>query len=309
MMKKIIYMFLILLLGNCQGQDKENAKIKITEKETSSYQINGIENGFNNFNVKYYFDIENKIPYKIYYLKNYGQYTIYYIPKVNVKKYYQNFEKETGIKPQYDELNSSYFYSISQQQKINTILKEKIKKPTDFTSFGKFIAKKYLTVENGSDYIINFPYTFNLYTNKDNLWKLKKTIQVKNYDEDVKYSNINYLTNEVTNQKDDVQNNNWNGKYYFELYNGDHKKNSFDINIKDLNNISLDYISDGNASEQYKNLTGKLINSNKIEIVFNPKYENMGVIYIENKNGDFFISGKVIYFINLSSDTFPIEKK
>jgi hypothetical protein len=103
--------------------------------------------------------------------------------------------------------------------------------------------------------------------------------------------------------------NKWKGKYYFEARNKDRLKTSFDISILDLNNIVVKYIQDDNTLEVYKNLKGEQISVDKIRIVFNEKYKELGEIYLEKSGNSYFISGQAIYFINPRNDNYQIEKR
>lgn len=100
----------------------------------------------------------------------------------------------------------------------------------------------------------------------------------------------------------------WKGRYYFEKTNKDELKTSFDITIEELNNITVTYIGDGNAPEIYKNCKAEEVSSDKIKIVFNKKYEEMGEIYLEKYKDSYNISGQVIYFINPGNDSYVIKK-
>ncbi len=131
---------------------------------------------------------------------------------------------------------------------------------------------------------------------------------------DVTESGANVL---ITSNSNDVYNvsskgffvsNKWIGRYFFETKNKDNLKTSFDISIQDLNNITIKYIGDGNSPEVYKNLVGEQLSSDKIRIVFNKKYEELGEINLE-KDGDVYsISGQAISFINPGNDNYPIKK-
>lgn len=97
-------------------------------------------------------------------------------------------------------------------------------------------------------------------------------------------------------------------EYYFESKNRDNLKTSFDIQIYDLNNIIIKFISDEEPVEIYSNLKSPLINPDKIKIIFNAKYEENGYINIEKKEANYYISGDIIYLVNPGSDNFPIQK-
>lgn len=100
----------------------------------------------------------------------------------------------------------------------------------------------------------------------------------------------------------------WKGKYYFESQNRDDMITSFEVHIKEINNISVKYISDGEKPELYKNIVGEIISPNKLKINFNTKYDEMGVILLEKDGNEFTISGEPIYFINPGSDNLTIKK-
>ncbi|MFD2907369.1 hypothetical protein ACFSX9_01335 [Flavobacterium ardleyense] len=148
-----------------------------------------------------------------------------------------------------------------------------------------------------------------------NLWTLSITEEEEgikvtswNYYKIDEKGKINLLKEDFIQKKILVTNSNWIGKYFFEKTNRDELKTSFEIFIKDLNLITLKYISDSDQTENYMNLVGDKVADNKIRIVFNKKYGNMGVIYIENYEGNYLISGTPISIINPGNDEFPIIK-
>ncbi len=51
-----------------------------------------------------------------------------------------------------------------------------------------------------------------------------------------------------------------------------------------------------------------MIDKNKIEIVFNKKYDEMGIIYLQNDKNDYIISGTPISTINPGNDEYPLKK-
>lgn len=109
-------------------------------------------------------------------------------------------------------------------------------------------------------------------------------------------------TEQINNDKD------WTGNYSFSAKNRDDLKTSFNINIIKLDNITVKYISDDGKPEIYKNLKSNFVQKNKIKINFNPKYEEMGIIYIEKVENEYYISGSPIYFINPGNDEMPLRK-
>ncbi|CAA7387186.1 hypothetical protein CHRY9393_01494 [Chryseobacterium fistulae] len=101
---------------------------------------------------------------------------------------------------------------------------------------------------------------------------------------------------------------NWNGKYHFEASNRDNAKTIYDINIKFLDDISID-INDDGSKESYSHLEAIQLNEEKIKIVFNSSLEDeMGIIYIEKLGEEYVISGNPIYFINPGNNEMPLQK-
>lgn len=104
------------------------------------------------------------------------------------------------------------------------------------------------------------------------------------------------------------KNSSWEGKYFFEKSNKDELKTSFEISITQLNDIKVVYVGDGEKPEIYKNLSGELIGDNKIKVVFNEKYAEMGIIYIQKSGNEYIISEDPIANINAGSEEFPLKK-
>lgn len=115
---------------------------------------------------------------------------------------------------------------------------------------------------------------------------------------------------DFANSSDKVidKNGSWEGKYFFEKSNRDELKTSFEISITHLNDIKVVYIGDGEKPETYKNLSGELIADDKIKVIFNKKYADMGIIYIQNSGSDYIISGEPIANINPGNEEFPLKK-
>ncbi|WP_147473937.1 hypothetical protein [Chryseobacterium nematophagum] len=115
-------------------------------------------------------------------------------------------------------------------------------------------------------------------------------------------------TNEKTSPKSLFITDSWNGKYHFEASNRDNAKTIYDINIKFLDDISID-INDDGSKENYSHLQAVKLNDEKIKIVFNSSLEDeMGVIYIERLDDGYVISGNPIYFINPGNNEMPLKK-
>lgn len=112
----------------------------------------------------------------------------------------------------------------------------------------------------------------------------------------------NPISGQINNKID------WVGTYSFSAKNRDDLKTSFDIKIIQLNNITVKYISDEGKPENYKNLKSYFVQKDKIRINFNPKYKDMGIIYIEKLDNEYYISGNPIYFINPGNNEMPLKK-
>jgi hypothetical protein len=104
------------------------------------------------------------------------------------------------------------------------------------------------------------------------------------------------------------QQNKWIGNYYTEAINKDDLKTSFDIQINSLQDVSLIYVSDGETAERYQNLKAIPINAQKIKIIFNKKYKNMGIIYLEKLGNEYRLLGEPVYFINPGNESLKLKK-
>ena len=152
-----------------------------------------------------------------------------------------------------------------------------------------------------------------------NLWTLgieedEEGIYVKSWNQykiENETGKINLIKENIKVKKDVVANentNNWSGKYFFKKNNRDELKTSFDITINNLNSISLIYVSDDEEPETYKNLKAEKVDDNKIKIIFNKKYGDMGIIFIEKSENDYIISGDPISNINPGNDEYPLKR-
>lgn len=115
------------------------------------------------------------------------------------------------------------------------------------------------------------------------------------------------FSSKVSNQVVDEKNIFWKGLYYFEASNRDEVKTIFNITINSLDNILVEVQDDG-ILNKYSNLKAEEINSEKIKITYNKSPDEMGVIYIEKSDNEYFISGNPIYFINPGNNEMPLKK-
>ncbi|KUJ59776.1 hypothetical protein AR687_21460 [Flavobacteriaceae bacterium CRH] len=194
MKKTILLLIMFLILSECIGQNKKEKKIN---DSTISHNFNASKT--------LYYDIENKTAFTTYKINNIGQFTIYYFAKNKTDlDYLKNFESINKIEAKYDELNDLRYFSQKQQKEINKLLQSRLKNKKEFILLGKFIDAKYLNIEDKNEYSIIFPFKLMLYKfEKGNTWKFIKSINIKGYNDEVKYSNLNYLVKEVNgnNQK------------------------------------------------------------------------------------------------------------
>jgi hypothetical protein len=154
---------------------------------------------------------------------------------------------------------------------------------------------KSLALENFRIYQINW--------SEDNLILLKVSSDngksFKYYKGDILSKNIN---------KGAEKKNEWSGNYHSEAINRDNAKTVFDVVIKSLDNISVNIDDDG-SKESYFNIKAEIINKDKIKIIYNPSFEDeMGIIYIEKSDNEYYISGNPIYFINPGNNEMPLKK-
>ena len=172
--------------------------------------------------------------------------------------------------------------------------------------------------ENYAEALVAVTQYYYIDTNLD-LWTLEineeedgiKVIHWNQYKIDIQTGQIKLIRKSIDNNSNIVVNEavvSWTGKYVFEKSNRDDLKTSFEILIIDLNSISIKYISNGEDPEMYKNLKGENVGDDKIKIIFNEKYENMGVIYIQKYESEYIISGDPIANINPGNDEFPLKK-
>ncbi len=100
----------------------------------------------------------------------------------------------------------------------------------------------------------------------------------------------------------------WVGEYVFKVKNKDGLITSFSINIKSLSDIDVLYTGDGEPLESYKKLKAVNISRDKIKIIFNKKYQELGIIYIQKNDAKYIISGEPISSVNPGNDEYPLKK-
>ncbi|MBP1165176.1 hypothetical protein JOE44_002060 [Chryseobacterium sp. PvR013] len=99
----------------------------------------------------------------------------------------------------------------------------------------------------------------------------------------------------------------WTGEYHFEASNRDEAKTIFNITINSLEDISVDVTEEG-IKNTHSRLKAEEVNNQKIKIKYDNSSEDMGVIYIEKSDNNYFISGNPIYFINPVNNEMPLQK-
>jgi len=116
-------------------------------------------------------------------------------------------------------------------------------------------------------------------------------------------------TQQTQKVSDTIKNNTdfWKGEYHFEASNRDEAKTIFNITINSLEDISIDITEEG-TTNKYSNLRSEEVNTQKIKIKYDDSSDEMGVIYIEKSDDNYFISGNPIYFINPGNNEMPLQK-
>ena len=111
-----------------------------------------------------------------------------------------------------------------------------------------------------------------------------------------------------SNNSKKTKDDNWKGMYYFEASNRDEAKTIFEININSLDDISINITEDGTKSN-FTHVKAEKINEEKIKIIYDSSTnDDMGTIFIEKSDGQYFISGNPIYFINPGNNEMPLKK-
>lgn len=181
----IIFFFTI----NCNGQDEKKSNLANKTIHNTS-NAKAFTDNFSKIE-KFYYDSEDKIVFSTKLFLNSGKYTIYYTPKSSENiEYFKNFEILNKITPLFDELNSQHYYSDSDQEKINQILRKKIKNEKDFFIFGTFIDQKYINIKNDDEYSVQYPYVVKFYQKKENKWSYLFDKKIESYEDEVKHNSL-----------------------------------------------------------------------------------------------------------------------
>lgn len=304
-MKKIIIFLVITLFVSCKKEENISSQnnIKNNEKVFVSYGDTLISQSV------YITQLQNSIDIKQ--------------QRINLSK----------LKFDYDKFLSWDYNTIEEKKFGNITLKfqkeNKTKQGADiFTNIKLTIVKDNKSIddlivykqENYSEALV----AINQYFYIDsilNLWTLEINededgIKVKSWNSyliDKKSGKINLIKKNETDSNNVINTNEssdiWIGKYFLEKSNKDELKTSFEITINNLEDIKVTYINDGNEAEIYENLKAEIVDEDKIKIIFNKKYNKMGIIYIQNHEKDFFISGVPISNINPGNDEYFLNKE
>ena len=267
-MKNIfLYILFTLVLINCKGQTKDE-----------------ISDSFNTLS-EYYFDRDEKIPSKFNIDKSKGSYTIFYLPKDNLKEYYDNFLKSNTIVPIEDEYNDTYLYKKQDNKKISLILKNKLEDISSYFIIGKYIPAKYFEHEGKDNYVLKFPYNIKFYKKTNNGWIFLKDFNVNKYEDDVKFSKKDFLQSLISATNTTKKNNlinkigktigeKWYGKYSLTL-NEDSEdwRNIHDIKLL-ISKDSIVYSAEGFQLYEFYRLSAKENKSNILNLEFSEAIDN-----------------------------------
>lgn len=143
---------------------------------------------------KVYFDISDKMALFSYIIPDVGHFTIYYMPMLETDiNYLKNFERNNQLKPLYNELYDYYYFSDADNEKIDKILKEKIKNEENWGIIGMFVPIKYIEIDSAEEYSIPFPFIRKYYQKKEGQWEFLFEKEIKNVKEDSLLSDKKYI--------------------------------------------------------------------------------------------------------------------
>jgi len=121
-----------------------------------------------------------------------------------------------------------------------------------------------------------------------------------------KYYKSNILSKNVDFEELD-NHDKWKGTYFLKTSNRDKINTVFNITINSLSDISIKITND--IEESYSHIKAEKINNNKIKIVYNTSIEDeMGIIFIEKLENEYYVSGMPITMINPGNEEYPLQK-
>ncbi|AOC96580.1 hypothetical protein BB050_03491 [Flavobacterium anhuiense] len=176
----------------------------------------------------------------------------------------------------------------------------------------ELISKQLIAIEADGEVPEDANYTAKSFViNKDltiGIFEMRFSKIYKKLNEGYKITPEGKIISSKTRSENRREANSWSGKYTFKRTNKDELVTSFSIDIKSLDDIAIVYIGDGEKPELYKNLKAENIAEDKIKIVFNKKYNELGIIYIQKNDKQYIISGESIANINPGNDEYPLKK-
>lgn len=177
---------IFFILFSCNAQERQNDDIvKYFHKEE---EIN--------------FDTDDRIVLSRTLIPDIGDFAIYYIPKLKSDiDYLKNFEKNNQLKPLYNELYDYHYFSDADREKIDKILKEKVKNEKNWGIIGMFVAIKYVEMENDEEYSTPYPFIIRYYQKKNGKWEFLFEKEIKNAEEYIFVSDKEYINSLLSNQK------------------------------------------------------------------------------------------------------------
>ncbi|URM36058.1 hypothetical protein [Flavobacterium anhuiense] len=176
----------------------------------------------------------------------------------------------------------------------------------------ELISKQLIAIEADGEVPEDANYTAKSFViNKDltiSIFEMRFSKIYKKLNEGYKITPEGKIISSKTRSENRREANSWSGKYTFKRTNKDELVTSFSIDIKSLDDIAIVYIGDGEKPELYKNLKAENIAEDKIKIVFNKKYNELGIIYIQKIDKQYLISGEPIANINPGNDEYLLKK-
>lgn len=177
---------IFFIFFSCNTQDKQNSNIiKYFHKEE-----------------KISFDMDDRIVLSRTLVSDVGDFAIYYMPILKKDiEYLKNFEKNNQFEPLYNELYDYHYFSDVDNDKIDKILKEKIKDEKNWGIIGMFVDIKYVEMEEDEEYSTPYPFIRKYYQKKNGKWEFLFEKEIKNAEEYIFLSDKEYINSLLSEKK------------------------------------------------------------------------------------------------------------
>lgn len=140
------------------------------------------------------FDTDDRLVLSRTLVPDVGDFAIYYLPILKTDiEYFKNFEKNNRLKPLYNELYDYHYFSDTDDEKIDKILKEKIKNEKNWGIIGMFVPIKYVEMDDNEEYSTPYPFIRKYYRKKNGKWEFLFEKEIKNAKEYLFFSDKEYI--------------------------------------------------------------------------------------------------------------------